>query len=58
MKCSFCNREIEPGRGIIHVKPDGKVIRLCSSKCSKNLKLNRKPSKLKWITKKKKEGKK
>ena len=52
MKCSFCKRDIEPGRGTIHVKPDGKIIRLCSSKCSKNLALKRKPSKLKWITKK------
>ncbi len=54
MKCSFCKREIEPGRGTILVRPDGKTVNLCSSKCMKNMKLGRKPSKLKWIIKEKK----
>ncbi len=52
MKCSYCKGEIEPGRGIIHVKADGKVSHYCGSKCENNMKLGRKPANLKWINKK------
>jgi len=48
-RCSFCNKEIEPGTGILYVKLDGTKLYFCSSKCRKNmLKLKRDPRKLKW----------
>ncbi len=58
MKCSFCKKEIELGRGKMFVRNDGKVLYFCSSKCEKNmLELGRKPRKVKWVRKlKKKEG--
>jgi len=50
MNCSFCNKEIKKGAGIIYVKRDGSVFHFCSSKCRKNkLKLKRNPRKLKWV---------
>ncbi len=52
MNCSFCKKEIEPGTGSIFVKPDGKLVYFCSSKCRKNYNLGRDPRKLKWINKK------
>ena len=59
MKCSFCKKEIEKGTGKIFVKNDGKIFYFCSNKCDKNmLKLKRKPSKQKWVIKKKKVSKK
>ncbi len=54
MKCSFCGKEIEPGRGSVLVKKDGKLVRFCSNKCRKNYNLGRKPTKLKWVVKSKK----
>jgi large subunit ribosomal protein L24e len=49
MKCSFCNKEIPKGKGIIYVKTDGTMFYFDSGKCQKNmLELKRKPSKLKW----------
>lgn len=54
MKCNYCNKEIPLGTGILFVKKDGTAYNLCSSKCEKNLfKLNRKASKVKWVTKSK-----
>lgn len=48
-RCSFCGREIKPGRGIMFVKNVGSVLWFCSSKCRKSmLKLGRNPKKLKW----------
>ena len=53
--CSFCGKNIEKGTGKMFVKKDGKLLYFCSNKCEKNmLKLNRKPLKTKWVTKKKK----
>ncbi|MCC6013013.1 MAG: 50S ribosomal protein L24e [Candidatus Verstraetearchaeota archaeon] len=50
-KCSFCNKEIEPGTGMIYVKNDGTILRFCSSKCRKNmLKLKRNPKDFKWAS--------
>lgn len=50
--CSFCNKEIERGKGTMYVKESGKVLWFCSSKCEKNmLKLKRNPRKLKWVKK-------
>lgn len=59
MKCSFCKEEIERGTGKIYSQRDGTRFYFCSGKCEKNmLKLKRKPRKVKWLTKKKKEDKK
>jgi len=53
-KCSFCGDEIEKGTGKMFIKKDGKILNFCSSKCEKSLlKLKRKPTKVKWVTKKK-----
>ncbi|MEM4134212.1 MAG: 50S ribosomal protein L24e [Candidatus Micrarchaeia archaeon] len=49
MKCSFCNKEIKKGSGLVYVKTDGTMFYFDSGKCMKNmLKLKRKPTKLKW----------
>jgi len=48
MKCSFCKKEIEQGRGLMFVKNDGSIFYFCSSKCWKNFKLGRDPSRVKW----------
>jgi len=49
MRCIFCNKIIEPGKGFVYIKNDGKALNFCSSKCQKNmLKLKRKPKKIKW----------
>jgi large subunit ribosomal protein L24e len=51
-KCSFCGREVKPGRGIMFVRNAGTVLWFCSSKCRKNmLSLRRNPKKLKWTEK-------
>lgn len=53
MKCSFCNKEIEKGTGMMFVKNDGRVFYFCSSKCEKNmLKLHREPARTNWVRKK------
>ena len=54
-KCSFCSKQIEPGRGIIYVTNDSKIHAFCSSKCRKNNRLGRIPKKVKWVIKKKKD---
>ena len=48
MKCSFCGKEIELGEGKVYVTREGDITYLCSSKCEKNLKLKRKPQRVKW----------
>ena len=53
MKCTYCKKEMKEGTGIMFVKKDGTSYYFCSSKCEKNaLKLKRKPTKVKWVTKK------
>ena len=55
VKCNFCKKEIESGRGKMFVKVDGKVLYFCSSKCERNvLELKRNPRKIKWVRKKEK----
>jgi large subunit ribosomal protein L24e len=50
--CTFCNKKIPDGTGIIYVKKDGKSYNFCSSKCEKNmLKLKRKSIRVKWAKK-------
>ncbi|MEM4152622.1 MAG: 50S ribosomal protein L24 [Candidatus Pacearchaeota archaeon] len=53
-KCFFCSKEIEPGRGIMFVTLEGKILHFCSSKCRKHFNMNR-SRKQKWITKEKKK---
>ena len=49
MKCTFCGRIAEKGKGKRYVKKDGKILNFCSSKCEKNmLKLKRNPLSVKW----------
>jgi len=47
-KCSFCGGRVEPGSGLMLVKRDGTVLIFCSSKCDRNIKLGRKPLRVKW----------
>jgi large subunit ribosomal protein L24e len=52
MKCSYCNKEIKFGTGLMYVKKDGKVFYFCSSKCKKNqLLLKRDSKKQTWVRK-------
>ena len=56
MKCAFCSREIEKGTGTIYATKEGAVLPFCSRKCEMNLlKLKRKPQKVGWTQKAKKE---
>ncbi|WOV93490.1 MAG: 50S ribosomal protein L24e [Candidatus Nitrosoabyssus spongiisocia] len=50
--CSFCNRPVTKGSGIMFAKNDGTLLWFCSAKCKKNsLELKRDPRKLKWTLK-------
>jgi large subunit ribosomal protein L24e len=52
--CSFCNKNITRGTGIMYVKNSGKILHFCGSKCEKNLiKLKRRPLNFKWASKQK-----
>ncbi|MCD6549347.1 TRASH domain-containing protein [Candidatus Micrarchaeota archaeon] len=61
MICSFCGKEIPPGKGLMYVRRDGKIYYFCSSKCKRNmLNLKRSGKKTKWteyVQKKRKEAK-
>lgn len=49
MKCSFCEDDMETGRGFTYVKKDGKIFYFCSAKCRINmLTLGRKSKDVKW----------
>lgn len=49
VKCDFCGKEIEFGKGKWFVKKDGKILKFDKAKCEKNmLKLGRKARKFKW----------
>jgi len=50
-KCSFCGKQVIPGRGIIFVEMSGRVLDLCSAKCRKNWNMGREAKKLKWTEK-------
>ena len=41
VKCSFSGQEIPPGKGIMYVKSDGKVLYFFDSKCEKNWKVRK-----------------
>ncbi len=47
VSCSFCGKEIPPGRGTMFVKNDGTVFYYCSSKCERNAQM-RNPVKVRW----------
>ncbi len=48
-KCSFCEKQLMKGTGMLFVKKDGTAFFFCSSKCQKNsLKLKRSPYAAKW----------
>ena len=52
MICSFCNNQIEPGRGMMFVRKDGSVLNFCSRKCRANqLHLGREGRLQKWTNK-------
>ena len=53
-KCSYCGKEYDLHRGLTFVQTDGNVKYLCSSKCRKNMLMKRR--KVRWISKKKKDG--
>lgn len=42
-----------PGTGLMFVENSGRILHFCSSKCRKNMKHDRDPNKLLWITKRK-----
>ncbi|MGM5483335.1 MAG: 50S ribosomal protein L24e [Nanobdellota archaeon] len=49
VKCSFSGKEIPRGKGIMRIKPDGKIMYFYDRKCEKNMfKLNRKPQNVRW----------
>ena len=51
-KCSFCDRQIEPGTGLMVIKNDGKILRFDSKKCEKSMiKLHRDSRNIKWVKK-------
>lgn len=51
MRCSFCEKEIESGKGTMYIKANGTLFYFCSSKCKKNtLTLKRKGKDHKWTT--------
>ena len=52
-KCSYCGREFDAPYGLTLVMNDGTLKHLCSSKCRKNMILQRR--KVRWISKNKKK---
>ncbi len=58
-KCSFCGKNIPPGRGLMYVQNDGTINIFCTSKCERNAKLGRKSHKVRWTERyRKSKGKK
>ncbi len=51
-KCSYCGKMYDIPRGMTLVMKDGNIKPLCSSKCRKNLLMNRR--KVRWVLKSKK----
>jgi len=39
MKCTFCDKIISQGKGLISVKSDGTINYFCDSKCERNAKI-------------------
>jgi large subunit ribosomal protein L24e len=56
-ECSFCNKQIEPGTGMLYVKRDGSTLNFCSHKCRVNMtQLKRVPRRVRWSGKYVKQG--
>ncbi|VVB74604.1 50S ribosomal protein L24e [Candidatus Tiddalikarchaeum anstoanum] len=52
MKCIFCSKLVEKGKGLMFVRKDGKVLEFCSKKCERNmLNLGRNQNNMKWSKK-------
>ena len=47
VKCVFCKKDYDDHKGVTLVKNDGSINHLCSSKCRKNLLMNRR--KVRWV---------
>ena len=54
-KCSFCGGRVVPGSGLMVVGRDGTIFFFCSSKCERNMKLGRKPHRVKWTERARRE---
>jgi len=52
-RCSFCGKQIQLGKGITYVETSGRIYHFCSSKCKKNKRMKRDPTKVKWVKKRK-----
>ncbi|MFT4310618.1 MAG: 50S ribosomal protein L24e [Candidatus Woesearchaeota archaeon] len=48
VKCSFSGDDLAPGKGIMFVKKDGKILHFANSKCMKNFMMGRKARKVRW----------
>jgi len=46
-KCSFCKKDYDVHKGTTFILKDGTIKHLCSSKCRKNMLMNRR--KVRWI---------
>lgn len=51
-KCVYCGENYDIPKGLTLIMKDGTINYLCSSKCRKNMLMNRR--KVRWIIKKKK----
>ncbi|MEM4703419.1 MAG: 50S ribosomal protein L24e [Candidatus Pacearchaeota archaeon] len=52
MRCAFCRKNYELGKGIIFVTDTGSIFWFCSSKCRKSWRMGRVARKLKWARRK------
>jgi large subunit ribosomal protein L24e len=50
--CSFCGAEIRVGTGVRLFKKDGSSVVYCSHRCGRYAEMGKKPSKLKWTSRK------
>ncbi len=55
LKCSFCGKRMIPGTGTMLVRRDGTLLYFCSSKCERNFNLGRKPHRVRWTERYRKE---
>jgi len=52
-KCVYCGEAYKFPKGVTFVAKDGKINYLCSAKCRKNMKMERR--KVRWVSKTKKQ---
>ena len=53
-KCVYCGKDYDFHLGLTLISKEGEAQYLCSSKCRKNMLMKRR--KVRWISKKKKDG--